>query len=982
MSNLEAVRAQIRFHLAELADRNEHHEFERLCAEVTRARICSNIIPATGPVSAGGDKGRDFETFKTYLEQLPIRESTFLGKASSGVLVFTCSTQQNPTDKKIGSDVAKIMASGEQPERIYFFSSRNIPVAKRHAVQQAVWETHNVRLEVLDVQAIAEHLSDPDLFWVAQEYLHLPAEIYPVRSASEEDDWYFEVQGKWQAHEAGGYNFAEFEELRLALRHASRSEQHRGDVAMWVDKLECFRKPSTIPPLRWRASYEIIAAHVYAFFNLRGLETDIRAFFQEAAMADHLVTIDDATTLFFFCFGGIRQNIVDLSEKEIREWHTQLTCHVEQLLATTPSATVRCSLLERRGMLALFPIQDIYGPMHVDNAIGYWEQLLALIPQAPLYPLQSFGDYLNRILEVIGDHPRYPKLVRSFDDLLSQRVGAFQAASNARDRALKWEEKGRLVRAINELHIAKVKWFADETIEASILCLLLIAQWYKELDLVYASKQYALAAAHVASNSNDADVLCRVPQALMAVSDAEYDGGNWFNYLITARIVASLLVHLGPADDDEKIKYIDRLVFHCTLIQLFCERANEPALAEYAKELLHFLDFAEAEELLLPKARAQWQTLDDLWNAIDDQLAGRPFGDATQHRHVDWATLGLRWHVEFVNDYDTMLAAEEFIALSQIMLMDLANSDLFLLPTTINVTILLASVNNPEARVLPSNEGREWEVLIPRRRDPKEEKEQYDIKLMAIVVYILREVSLAPQTHFQNILEHLFEEGLSSKTLVGQPYRVMVQSFIHRDDFSIYQRTLPEPPASDLPFITKQHVQLSWRKDTCSNYNQQQSFEDIQRRYEQSIISVRLTVASLPENPIFCQAVSNLRTEGWKDWHILMAVMGVAMNERLNSIQRFTEKPIDIRSVAGQLLETPETALSIPVSNDAFSESALRWQIQLNMLKSVEAWGLEIYQDTPDMKAIEQFLVERYGYKEDDIEHEPIFSACNQEETV
>jgi hypothetical protein len=52
--------AQIRFALARLSERNAHHEWEHVCRHLTRERICSNILPATGPVQAGGDQGRDF----------------------------------------------------------------------------------------------------------------------------------------------------------------------------------------------------------------------------------------------------------------------------------------------------------------------------------------------------------------------------------------------------------------------------------------------------------------------------------------------------------------------------------------------------------------------------------------------------------------------------------------------------------------------------------------------------------------------------------------------------------------------------------------------------------------------------------------------------------------------------------------------------------------------------------------------------------
>src|SRR5258706_11005513 len=132
MKGIESVRARIRFHLGELAARNEHHGFERLCMELARHRVCTNILPATGPVSAGGDQGRDFETFKTYLQRSGLGQSAFLGLVSEGFLVFACSTQQRPEEGKIKADVTKILAGGSRPDRIYFYSAHNIPIGKRH----------------------------------------------------------------------------------------------------------------------------------------------------------------------------------------------------------------------------------------------------------------------------------------------------------------------------------------------------------------------------------------------------------------------------------------------------------------------------------------------------------------------------------------------------------------------------------------------------------------------------------------------------------------------------------------------------------------------------------------------------------------------------------------------------------------------------------------------------------------------------------
>src|SRR5581483_1709866 len=96
----EIVSKLIRFSLSELSVENGHHAFEHLCRHLARRRICSNIIPATGPVSGGGDKGADFETIQVF----GTGASTYWQLASAGKVIFACSLEQN-LKKKVRADL-------------------------------------------------------------------------------------------------------------------------------------------------------------------------------------------------------------------------------------------------------------------------------------------------------------------------------------------------------------------------------------------------------------------------------------------------------------------------------------------------------------------------------------------------------------------------------------------------------------------------------------------------------------------------------------------------------------------------------------------------------------------------------------------------------------------------------------------------------------------------------------------------------------
>lgn len=134
MATINQVRQQIRFALDQLSARNRFHEFEHLCRDLARKRICSNILPATGPVQARGDQGRDFETFRTYLAGSSIAESSFVGLATGKALVFCCSLQKS-VKSKIKYDVETVARPGTKLDGVYYFCSEDVPIATRHELQ-------------------------------------------------------------------------------------------------------------------------------------------------------------------------------------------------------------------------------------------------------------------------------------------------------------------------------------------------------------------------------------------------------------------------------------------------------------------------------------------------------------------------------------------------------------------------------------------------------------------------------------------------------------------------------------------------------------------------------------------------------------------------------------------------------------------------------------------------------------------------------
>src|SRR5205085_10342528 len=109
---VEQTKAEIRFALNQMAARNGQHEFETLSRMLARVTVTRNVLSATGPVAAGGDQGRDFETYHTEMAGQTQKLGRDLGMRDGDGVGFTCTLQQDDIGSKIRGDLDKILADG------------------------------------------------------------------------------------------------------------------------------------------------------------------------------------------------------------------------------------------------------------------------------------------------------------------------------------------------------------------------------------------------------------------------------------------------------------------------------------------------------------------------------------------------------------------------------------------------------------------------------------------------------------------------------------------------------------------------------------------------------------------------------------------------------------------------------------------------------------------------------------------------------
>jgi hypothetical protein len=382
VTNLPAAEKFIHFQLNQMSTRNEHHRFEEICFRIARRRISSNVKLASGPVSAGGDQGRDVESYVTWLpEQLPHAKG-FVARASDKPVVVACTLQKDDLARKAKDDVAKICEPGagaaggtasttggpDPVDYILFCSVVAIPTGKQHELQQWARERYGVRLDFFDGLVLSTMLAEVDLVWIAQEYLDLASNLVPDHPGEDPaPQWYSDLLARCRRGEVTALTPGDLAQIRSGLRFATRDDDARTDLPEWLGNMALFLVPdsSVSDEVAMRARYEIAVAHIRGLESLTAVESAIRDFIRFASQSASLALLEDAQVLLMY-FGGAMARGLDedsrtVTPAELSTLHTDLEAAASMARAGTDSAThpVRYTrLLRLEALLALHPAYD------------------------------------------------------------------------------------------------------------------------------------------------------------------------------------------------------------------------------------------------------------------------------------------------------------------------------------------------------------------------------------------------------------------------------------------------------------------------------------------------------------------------------------------------------------------------------------------------------------------------------------------------
>jgi hypothetical protein len=973
------LRGYIRFQLSQLGARNGAHEFEQLCFELARQRHVRNVIPATGPVQAGGDQGRDFESYRTYLSQAGLASSSFVTMVSDEVIAGACTLERTGTAGKIRRDLTTIFGSGERPDRILYFCEADVSVASRHKLQAHCRSTYCAALDLHDGQAIADQLADGDTFWIASQYLTIPADLYP---ADDRDETYAQRRARWITERNTPGNYADFLELRGGLRAATSDEAARPDILEWLGIMRSYMSAAPSSRLRQRSRYEIAIAELRGRGNLEPAEPQVKDYFGELREDAPLpVELLDAAVLVIFCWGAFQRKQTNLSEDSIRSWAGKVDAILSSSLAEASRRGDRCTLLEAQAMLsgmpAGMPEKQSSRSESLDTMLEAWSRVATAAADTPFFPVWHIADFVEQIAPSLGARPAYRTLRDQIDELTRIRSGGHAVAEQCQRRGIAHLGAGRLLLAIDELQRAKVGWFSGENMTSSLRTMVLLSDCYARLGLVLAARYYAAGAAYLGIHSQDDDVRALTPGAALQLVRILAAGGELLSSLVMMRQALGLHLTLETNPSDLQVHPLFEAALTEAAVRQAIVRRLAPQLADFTdaiiaewplrrEDVAPLLDFASRPD-------SPWVTMSDveLVDVLEKDLGRSPFEDLGPVRIHRWAALGVEWILRYRNDRVTSAAALGLAATLQIIQADLAQTELLVIPARVIMGVELGEVATPRvAEVLHTNLN--WRVTMPRETPVDPVGQEGFSEAFAVAATMLGQVTALDGPSFMAVLTKAMERDLVLRAYSVRPARELMDfAAVQVDRFD--DLAAINPPVLPREIRPSEPAELAWPTTPAPGYTAERAHEALTNRYRRPWESAGLSLTRALADARVRRLALNLRADGLLDWQILGILWSIICQAQVDpndsSPMDQLQSAMTARAKRSERPDDPVVDLSI------IDEERLKAQRHIANGSALATWALSLNRRAIDPEGLRRFLDIRYRQAVDDIPHDDIFGA-------
>lgn len=839
-------------------------------------------------------------------------------------------------------------------------------------------------------------------------------ETIMLNIGSEEDKWYasrFEYYSKLEG--IFEFRLGEFYEVINLVNYCRRKKYLHQHKDIWNRLIIFYVRNQQLHQLfRRKAIYELVFLNnefyevdydnltdrIRPTGSLAGYEEDIRYYFSDFTVFNDAYDLERASIIAKILFPIIENGKADISIDELKKWYVEIYRKINRFLQHEQDPNERCKLLEEKGTY-LMGINRIRYKSNTEF-LQYFEEMLNLVQQAPLFKLSQFGDRIEKYIKMqIASDPRdelgITAALESFSEklfpLVGEREGKIQLAKQQVQRGhsyLQTTEPFNMLKALEYFHKAKDNYQQEDTMEGFILALLNISQLYNAIGMHFAAKYYALAAFRISSNHQ---LVNRTETSLGILFHSDFKQGSWFNAITMYSQYMAMRFgsNYDPSHAEQENMNTRSIAFILLVMTKFSNQFTYfvQSYFNYLNALSLGTDIQFGDEIVKHSMQfidSEIKTDDQLLRILENKIDDFPLNDIGKERVISFFALGSEWTITFDNSYQMASIAEEYISTIQIVLSEISLSgiDFHLLKTKIHITLELSNkVEQPDQ--IASNDIIKWKVDVVYFDEKDITKiNQHSATNMGSLMYILSNISLLESQEFTKLFVDFFKKiGLD-----GKQQSVNLYQKIHRDvytekDYDALSAMNFQKEEFKLA-LPVENIFMTWQSSLSEKYNKDFALDAIKNRFRNAQKSMHMTLDELKRDSAFPEFIRDLRKKGWKDWQIVGNMLSFMINYKIN---RFKQKHFSIESekiehlqkMFSKYLDLDEKDCYVKFPLKAFQSEDFIKQFDISFFSTLKTYGLESNLITPNFKAVKEFLDIRFNLANDNYDENNPFKEIS-----
>lgn len=691
----------VRFGLATLNEDNGGSRFEFLAAALAERRICSNIVPSSGP-SALGDRGMDAKTHETDVRVHPLNFRFWNNQeknTSDKKIVFAFSIDKS-WESKIKGDVKKIKKNLSGTEKICFITNQIIQVKTREDKQKELTDEFGIEVEIFDGTWMGNCLSGDD-YDLGVRYLDLPPNDDPKIKEIYETIYSFLDEGMTLKEVNRLKTLSERTSIKtnyganLALRAKELLEASRICVP-YLDHIEQAQKflEMALSDKKEIEDAWLLAEIYYDYFKVlqkRKLYNAIALMMQE--YADFIIEaglVERFKTIFTWAMYLAPH--ADAIHTDLFEFARAVLKRIDKFDVSDKANHIKAEYDESKIWAATF----IDLPTRKVNHVRLWRTQIQKYKKIPLYPVHKLSKVIAQLAMLYEGDEEYDRLFDYLQRVLAQRNQKLDAAQMTKDRAMYLYEAGKLEDATHYLNEVKIEWYDSETLRGSVLTCGILAHIYRELGLYYAAVGELLSMIHLASI--DTDTLEKhsdlFTSGIIEIYYTYIGAGNYATALYWGNL--AMLV-LGKYDPDLKSgknkQFVDKFGNHAMLmlmkIKPFSEPLHQKLFEHFEKSGVPEMEIykelsttdEEFEKIVKEYDKKTEKSAREIRKAIKSRAlpsfadAREPINEVDDTYTIDWQYKDLNFTVSARKSYNGKMLVEYAAAVIQAYLIEVLRLD-------------------------------------------------------------------------------------------------------------------------------------------------------------------------------------------------------------------------------------------------------------------------------------------------------------------